>query len=903
MSVAKILVVEDEGLTAMEIQRKLQVWGYEVPSFAFSGKEAVIKAEKIKPDLILMDVILKGEGDGIDAATEIKKRLDIPIIYLTAFGDDETRERAQITDPADYILKPYEENELHQKIQNAINQHKIDKKLIENGEWLDKKLKDSGVIILDSKGVIRYINDYGCELLLSDKEKIINSKLGSIFPIKITDYDGDLENYLNKFVDEDGAGISQQTVFIRDNHEVCLEYSFTPIRNDQGKLVGVNLIFEDVSKQMEEEKTLLQNLQRFKSIYSNSQVATQIFNFDGELLEANEKCLELFGAKDVNDLAKFNLFRDFKLKPEEIESLRKGHKFEYETKFTFDDLDILKEYTPSKSGSISLEVIISSLDSHDTTNEYLVQYHNITKHRILEEKLKMNESFYRSVVDDQNEVICRFAPDGKLTFANESYRRYFGQKDGFDSIFSLSEKDKEKMMVHMKSFNIDEPFKIFEGYIEMPDGDLRWWQWVTKAIFDSEGNISEYQSVGHDITLHYKKEKDLQNELENRRTELKNKNSEYENIKNSLESEISKRKEKEKELEKSREEVKEKEKALEKSSEDLKEKLMENSSKLDKTIKDLKKELSEHIENEKSLKEKLEKVNNELKIKTEEYDSYKNDLDENLSSQKAAKEKLQETCKELDKKLHESSEKYTKDRDDLENEIANLKKSTDSLEKIKTELENELAEITENEKKTRKALENKEKILKNIYKRIKTNVKTISTLNNLQYDYIMDQMLTKFHDSRSHHLSIGLVHEKLYESEDQENIDFQGYLESLLEDISRSQGSNKVNIGINANKICLDMENTVTCGLIISELVTNSLKHAFPGNRDGEISVKSSLEHNNIIIDVSDNGVGMPSKVDIKNSETFGLQLVKTFVDEADGDIELKSGEGTSYVITIPQNR
>lgn len=77
----------------MELQRKLKTWGYDVPSFAFSRKEAVKKAKEIKPDLILMDVMLKGQGDGIDAATEIKNIQDIPIIYLTAYGDSKTRKR------------------------------------------------------------------------------------------------------------------------------------------------------------------------------------------------------------------------------------------------------------------------------------------------------------------------------------------------------------------------------------------------------------------------------------------------------------------------------------------------------------------------------------------------------------------------------------------------------------------------------------------------------------------------------------------------------------------------------------------------------------------------------------------------------------------------------------------
>lgn len=120
MPAAKILVVEDEGLTALDLQRKMEHWGYDVPTLAFSSKEAVTKAKELKPDLILMDIVLKGNGDGIDAAKEIKKHSDVPIIYLTANGDEKTRKRAQDTEPLGFIIKPFQENELHQKIEKAL---------------------------------------------------------------------------------------------------------------------------------------------------------------------------------------------------------------------------------------------------------------------------------------------------------------------------------------------------------------------------------------------------------------------------------------------------------------------------------------------------------------------------------------------------------------------------------------------------------------------------------------------------------------------------------------------------------------------------------------------------------------------------------------------------------------
>ena len=109
----QILVVEDEGIVARDIQHRLKHLGYLVPATASSGEEAVQCAAELRPDLVLMDIVLAGEMDGIQAAEEIRVRYDIPVIYLTAYADEITLQRAKITGPLGYILKPYKERELH----------------------------------------------------------------------------------------------------------------------------------------------------------------------------------------------------------------------------------------------------------------------------------------------------------------------------------------------------------------------------------------------------------------------------------------------------------------------------------------------------------------------------------------------------------------------------------------------------------------------------------------------------------------------------------------------------------------------------------------------------------------------------------------------------------------------
>jgi two-component system, response regulator PdtaR len=128
MSGERIMVVEDESILAMLIKRKLQNWGYDVVDWVDTGEDAVKNAKNIVPDLILMDIVLKGDMDGIEAAQLIRKELDIPIIYLTAYSNDEVLKRAQETEPYGYILKPFREGEVNANIKMALYKHNSENK-------------------------------------------------------------------------------------------------------------------------------------------------------------------------------------------------------------------------------------------------------------------------------------------------------------------------------------------------------------------------------------------------------------------------------------------------------------------------------------------------------------------------------------------------------------------------------------------------------------------------------------------------------------------------------------------------------------------------------------------------------------------------------------------------------
>jgi signal transduction histidine kinase len=126
MEPARILVVEDEGITAMDTCEQLQSLGYIVPATAFSGEEAIGKVDELRPDLVLMDIHLQGKMDGIEAAAQIRTRFALAVIYVTAYADAVTLQRAKLTEPLGYVVRPFEERTLHATIEMALNKHRLE---------------------------------------------------------------------------------------------------------------------------------------------------------------------------------------------------------------------------------------------------------------------------------------------------------------------------------------------------------------------------------------------------------------------------------------------------------------------------------------------------------------------------------------------------------------------------------------------------------------------------------------------------------------------------------------------------------------------------------------------------------------------------------------------------------
>jgi two-component sensor histidine kinase len=219
---------------------------------------------------------------------------------------------------------------------------------------------------------------------------------------------------------------------------------------------------------------------------------------------------------------------------------------------------------------------------------------------------------------------------------------------------------------------------------------------------------------------------------------------------------------------------------------------------------------------------------------------------------------------------------------------------------------NNIIDIKNAEDKIKTSLQEKELLLRELHHRVKNNLQIISSLINLQSQGIKNKEdLEIFRESQSRVKSMAIIHEKLYQSTDLSNINFRDYIQSLVSYLISyySKEMIKIELDVNEDQV-LNMDTAVPCGLIINELFINSLKHAFEGRNNGKITIKLGSDEKTpdcYVLEVSDNGVGLPPEVDINNPKKLGLQLVVSLTNQLDGKIFVDTQDGTKFTIKFKE--
>lgn len=255
----RILVVEDESIVARDIQNMLLGLGYEVVGVTSTSNEAIEKAKENKPDLVLMDIMLQGEMTGVQAADYIYTKFNIPIVYLTAYADENTLQKAKKTEPFGYLLKPFEERELQTTIEIALYKFKMEMKLKDRERCLTTILKSiaDGVVATDKEGKINFMNPFAEDLTGIKQEEASGKSLGNVLNILSEKTGKPLKIPTDKILEGKNFRLQSEVVLSsRGQEETYVHQNAAPIQDEAGNISGIVLAFSDISRLKATEEEL-----------------------------------------------------------------------------------------------------------------------------------------------------------------------------------------------------------------------------------------------------------------------------------------------------------------------------------------------------------------------------------------------------------------------------------------------------------------------------------------------------------------------------------------------------------------------------------------------------------------------------------------------------------------------
>ena len=260
MNQAQILIVEDEALTAEDIKGHLEAAGYGVSAIVDSGEAALALLEGTRPDLVLMDIVLAGEIDGIDAAAAIRTRYHIPVVYLTAYTDKEKVDRAQATEPYGYLVKPFDDREVKTTIALALHKAAMDRRLSESRRWAHAVLGSihDGVITTNRNGEVRYMNLAAQAMTGWNVEDARQHALDEVLSLVEASAAQRLREHLSRMHAHGGTEVLQleSSLSRKDESTLPIELTLAPITDAEGRHGGAVLAFRDVSAQRQAREQL-----------------------------------------------------------------------------------------------------------------------------------------------------------------------------------------------------------------------------------------------------------------------------------------------------------------------------------------------------------------------------------------------------------------------------------------------------------------------------------------------------------------------------------------------------------------------------------------------------------------------------------------------------------------------
>ena len=506
----KILIVEDEVIIAKDIEHTLKRDGYDVTGHATSGEKAIELIKETSPDLILMDIKLKGEMDGIETTEIIKNQFDLPVIYLTSYKDEQTLLRAKVTEPYGYIIKPFDRKELKIFIDIAYYKHQTKEKLKESREWFSTTLKSIGeaVIAADSNGFVQFMNPIAENLTGWSETEAHFQSINQVLLI----FDDNNENIFNKLYFNINKGKNfkekQLNLFLltKRGKTIPIDFSGSPIVNGKNKKLGTVFTFRDISERRRASDKVKESEERFRQLAENIRDVFYVTNLDfNEMFYISPAFEEIWGrsldelysSKEIWRNAIFPEDRDFVF--DSIKALTKSKGFEIEYRII----------RPDRKIKWIRDRVFPIKDKNGTPFRYTGIVEDITDQKIAEEELR--KLLY--AVQQNPALIIITDPKGNIEYVNPKFTFITG--------YSLDEVKGQNPRILKSGYTDPEEYKILwktitaggewrgDFYNKKKNGEFYWESALIAPIKNRNDEITHFVAVKEDITDRKKQEEQL----------------------------------------------------------------------------------------------------------------------------------------------------------------------------------------------------------------------------------------------------------------------------------------------------------------------------------------------------------------------------------------------------------